>query len=254
MKKNIFLILIILSNCFCNAQNTFKLVRKQTFEKDVFLGYDTHKNLFAITNNQLLKITADKEIAYANYSFGKIHAVDISNPLKIIIFYKDFNNIVIVDNQLNEREIIQVDYDIDFSSNGISDNIWLITSNFKRIQNYNFKTKKVISNSPPITLKNIKNVKSNANNIYLQNKDGIYTYDYLGNLLDSLRFNKINDFQRFKNTFYISTQNEIYKVAADKSILLILSHSNIVNFEIINGDFYIFDGKELSQYSTKTNK
>ena len=254
MTNKLVFVFLLAVNYFSAAQNSYQLVQKYPIDKDLFVGFDSQRNQYTVDTNELLKTSPNAENSYTNYSFGQIHTVDISNPLKIVVHYKDFNNIVILDKQLNEREVIQIDYDIDFASNGSSDNLWLVTSNFQRIQNYNFKTKKVISSSPPIAIKNIEKVKSTANTIYVQNKEGIYTYDYLGNLLDSLPFSDIDDFQYFKNILFIASQNKIYKVGTDKKIKYVLTHSNIVNFEVINGDFYIFDGEELSQYSSTTNK
>jgi hypothetical protein len=254
MTRILVFLFLLAVNYFSTAQNSYQLLRKYAIEKEHFIGFDTQGNQFTVDNNELFKTNTNTEKTYTNYSFGKMHTVDISNPLKIVVCYKDFNNIVILDKQLNEREVLQIDYDIDFASNGSSDNLWLITSNFQHIQNFNFKTKKVISSSPPITIKNIEKVKSTANTIYLQNKDGIFTYDYLGNLLHSLYISDVDDFKYFKNTLFIAIQNKIYKVGADKKIKHILTHSNIINFEVINGDFYIFDGEELSQYSSVTNK
>lgn len=254
MKRILVFLFLLAVNYFSTAQNSYQLLRKYTIQKEHFIGFDTQGNQFTVNNNELFKTNTNTEKTYTNYSFGEIHTVDISNPLKIVVCYKDFNNIVILDKQLNEREVLQIDYDIDFASNGSSDNLWLITSNFQHIQNFNYKTKKIISNSPPIAIKNIEKVKSTANTIYLQNKEGIFTYDYLGNLLHSLYLSDINDFQHFKNYLFIAIQNKIYKVGDDKKIKHILTHSNIINFEIINGDFYIFDGEELSQYSSVTNK
>ena len=251
--KLVFLFLLAM-HCLSTAQNSYQLVNKYPIDSDLFIGHDTQGNQYTVNDNELLKVSPNTENVYTNYSLGQIHTVDISNPLKIVVHYKDFNNIVILDKQLNEREVVQIDYDIDFASNGSSDNLWLITSNFQHIQNYNFKTNKVISSSPPIALKQIERVKSTANTIYIQNKEGIFSYDYLGNLLDSFNFSHIVDFQHFKNTLFFASQNKLYKVGTDKKIKSILTHSNIVNFEVINGDFYIFDGEELSQYSSSKNE
>lgn len=40
--------------------------------------------------------------------FGKLYSIDVSNPLKVILFYRDFGTIVILDRLLNNRNSIDV--------------------------------------------------------------------------------------------------------------------------------------------------
>lgn len=40
--------------------------------------------------------------------FGKVHAIDVSNPLKVLLFYKDFGTIVVLDRFLNNRLTIDL--------------------------------------------------------------------------------------------------------------------------------------------------
>ena len=43
---------------------------------------------------------------YKNVVLGKITAVDIINPLQIVLFYEQFNTVILLDNQLNEIQKI----------------------------------------------------------------------------------------------------------------------------------------------------
>jgi hypothetical protein len=46
--------------------------------------------------------SARETFVYQNFSLGKITKVDLQNPLKIVLFYENFNTVVTLDNQLNE--------------------------------------------------------------------------------------------------------------------------------------------------------
>ncbi len=73
---------------------------------DDFIGFDGFGNCFYIQNNVIHKKAESSVLQYQNLSLGKITKVDITNPLKIIVFYKDFNSVVVLDNQLNEIQRI----------------------------------------------------------------------------------------------------------------------------------------------------
>ncbi|MBC6491624.1 hypothetical protein ACFSQD_12130 [Flavihumibacter stibioxidans] len=40
--------------------------------------------------------------------FGKLYSIDVSNPLKVLLFYKDFGTIVVLDRFLNQRNTIDL--------------------------------------------------------------------------------------------------------------------------------------------------
>jgi hypothetical protein len=40
--------------------------------------------------------------------FGKLHSIDVSNPLKVLLFYKDFGTIIILDRLLNVKTILNL--------------------------------------------------------------------------------------------------------------------------------------------------
>lgn len=73
---------------------------------DDFIGFDGFGNCFYVQNNVVHKKVESSVLQYQNLSLGKITKVDITNPLKIIVFYKDFNSVVVLDNQLNEIQRI----------------------------------------------------------------------------------------------------------------------------------------------------
>ena len=69
---------------------------------DSFLGYDVFGAYYFIKNNVLNKSKEAMTWQYKNPALGKISRVDLQNPLKIVLFYENFNTVVVLDNQLNE--------------------------------------------------------------------------------------------------------------------------------------------------------
>ena len=82
-------------------------------DADYFVGFDGFDNYFYVKDNILFKKKTSAFLQYQNLSLGKLTKVDITNPLKIVLYYEEFNAVIIVDNQLNEIQ------KIDFSKNEI---------------------------------------------------------------------------------------------------------------------------------------
>ena len=102
-------------------------------EADEYIGFDGFKNYFYIKNNVLFKKNDQKTFQYQNLSLGKISKVDILNPLKVLVFYANFNTVVLLDSQLNEIEKFNFsDYDtpIMASAVGVSgqNKLWIYNS------------------------------------------------------------------------------------------------------------------------------
>jgi len=114
--KKLVLLLFIASFSMVSSQNQ----KLASFEKDrlvldgaEFLGYDSFGFYYTIKNNVFSKIDVRVTLEYKNISLGKISKVDLKNPLKIVLFYENFNTVVTLDNQLNETQ------KINFSENTI---------------------------------------------------------------------------------------------------------------------------------------
>ncbi len=108
MKKTIYIFFLVLS-ALLNGQTTKIEATKMGelyFGADEFVGYDGFGNCFYIKNNVLFKKFEETTFQYQNLALGKIAKVDILNPLKIVIFYSEFNAVVVVDNQMNEIQKI----------------------------------------------------------------------------------------------------------------------------------------------------
>ncbi len=102
-------------------------------EADDYIGFDGFKNYFYVKNNVLFKKNEQKTFQYQNLSLGKISKVDLLNPLKVLVFYENFNTVVLLDSQLSEIEKFNFsDYDtpIMASAVGVSgqNKLWIYNS------------------------------------------------------------------------------------------------------------------------------
>ncbi|KAB1154308.1 hypothetical protein [Flavobacterium luteum] len=107
--KNLIYLLVLFYAVLLSAQDKkWSLTKRDTiaFHADDYIGFDPFGAQYYIKNNVFIKKTKSQIWQYKNLSFGKISNVDIQNPLNIVLFYEDFNTVILLDNQLNETQRI----------------------------------------------------------------------------------------------------------------------------------------------------
>lgn len=64
---------------------------------------DNLNNIYSISDNTISQLDIYGKIKsnYSNYSLGKIHYFDTSDPMRKIVFFKDHNQLVFLDNNLS---------------------------------------------------------------------------------------------------------------------------------------------------------
>lgn len=91
---------------FAQSDTSFLLVR--THSGDIAsVAIDNLDNLYVVSSTGQLKKFNGRGDSVAVFSgiraFGKLQAVDVTNPLKPLLFYKDFSTVVILDRLLASR-------------------------------------------------------------------------------------------------------------------------------------------------------
>lgn len=105
------LLLLLAAQPGYGQHDSARLLRR--FGSDVVqLAVDNLNNLYLISSaGQLKKLTAtgDSVGVYNGVKrFGTPEALDVTNPLKLLLFYKDFSNVVVLDRLLSFRAAIDL--------------------------------------------------------------------------------------------------------------------------------------------------
>jgi glutaredoxin-related protein len=100
----LFLMIFCWLSVFSQGDSSFQLVR--TLKGDIAdFTVDNLDNVYILTSrNQVKKFNANGDsVAVFNdvRKFGKATLVDVSNPLKVLLYYKDFATVVMLDRFLN---------------------------------------------------------------------------------------------------------------------------------------------------------
>ncbi len=85
-----------------NVGTTYNLVCKIPFEGGSFTT-DNLQNIYLFHGNSLRKYSSQGKLlcTHSDKSYGTITSVDVNDPMKILVFYKDFPEVVLLDNTLS---------------------------------------------------------------------------------------------------------------------------------------------------------
>ena len=256
----IFLFLFYCSLCVCQSPSiNALLISTKKLDQKTSIGFDGMGNEYYIDYNVLSKQNESQNWEYKNLALGKITSVDFINPLKIVVFYEDFNTIVLLDNQLNEIQKInffEIDNSILVSNIGMcaQNQIWLYNAVNQKIVLYNFvnKTFKAIGNPIQETLKHLQ---TDFNNLYwIDKNNNWYSIDIFGRVtLIALvpSFDKIQIIDNEK-LLYVKDGSVFYMNNKSNSILKIeIVEKSFENFYYKDQILAIFTNQLITNYKIK---
>ncbi|MGJ8683581.1 MAG: hypothetical protein ACSHWW_03095 [Nonlabens sp.] len=176
--KWIFLF-FILSACFSQAQITS--TEGIPLECDNFYGIDDFVNIYYSTDNVLYKNSVKDEFQFYDIQLGDIASVDIINPLKILVFYRDTQTLVFLDNRLNEQ--LRINFNtlkpqrfIEHARLAGERRLWLYNLDMSRVELYDYVNNKVINSTTPLSSNAIA-MQSDYNFCHVITEKGIVTFN-----------------------------------------------------------------------------
>jgi len=172
MKKLVVLLLVSYFG-LASAQDLeipVKLLSNSKNAPQRYLGTDNFGWTYTIADNEFKKEKDGLKLKYRTLSLGEIYKVDIQNPLQLVLFYRKFNTVVLLDNQLNETKRINFSnlpesLVIEAAGLASQNRLWLYDINTQQLGlfdlgQYSFKTI-----TPPFT-DNIKYYQNDYNYFY----------------------------------------------------------------------------------------
>jgi len=109
MGRNFLLIITIFYTCVysnLNGQDTLELSHQITLPDSGKITIDQMGILYLIKGLEVIKLDKKGSVLnrYSNNILGDITHIDVSNPLQILLFYRDQSQIVFLDNTLSEQK------------------------------------------------------------------------------------------------------------------------------------------------------
>ncbi|MBA4167948.1 MAG: hypothetical protein H0X41_10470, partial [Chitinophagaceae bacterium] len=174
-------------------------------------------------NGQLKKLlpNGDSAAVFNNVrKYGKVYSVDVTNPLKVLLYYKDFETVVTLDRFLNARSTLDLRQQnlqqVKAVGQSYDNNIWVfdeLESKLKKIsddgrlldQSNDFRTIFDSMPSPDVIIDQDKSV-------YLYDPlKGIYIFDYYGAYKSRIPFTGWMDFKVINKALVGRDGNFLYR-------------------------------------------
>ena len=222
--RSIILFLLMAASVSLSAQanDTFRLVK--TFQAEITdFSVDHLGNVYLLlANGRLKKVsTGGDSLAVFNEvrRYGRVYAIDVSNPLKVLLYYKDFGTILVLDRFLNIRTTIDLRklgmFQVSIIAQSYDNNIWIfdeLDSRVKRIGDDGrmidqFNDFRMLFDSVPKPQFMV------DQNKYLYLYDpakGVYIFDYFGTFRNRISLTSWIDFTVINNTVYGRDANNLY--------------------------------------------
>lgn len=225
-----------------------------SLQADRFIGKDSFNNYYSVKENNFIKTALNKNWEYKNVALGKLTSVDILNPLQIVLFYKEYNTIVIVDNQLSEIQRINGnDYNLVFEACRLSiqNKLWFFDMLSLKIGMFNLEDNLYSFISTPLN-ETIQNYNSNYNRFYwVDNQNENYSISFFGKVKSLGKIPNYDTIQFISDTIFVyKTGNELFYVTREtnKSYQIRIDEKSFLNF-FINGEILsIFTNNKVINY------
>lgn len=215
------------------------------FEKDAVYKMDTSKNLLF---QQSLK------------SYGEITDMDVINPMKYLVFFREQQAIGFFDNTFTPYQTgtrlsdLQVSYATLVCYSMQFDRFWVFDQDNSKLILFNTDGKRSLETenlNGLIGLQDPIQMLERNGHLYIVDKDkGVYIFDMFGSLINFIPVKGIQWIQVDTDNFYFVLDKNLgvhnFRTKSSFKIPLILNFQSL--FQIVKGKFYLTIGKEMHQY------
>ena len=227
---------------------------------------DNLGNIYFVNDDQLSKFDSQGNLlrTYGNKSAGKITFVDVSNPMKILIYYKDFSQIIFLDNTLSiTGDPILLDR-LDMGQSTLActsynSSFWLYEPQlaqlirFDAVLNLSEKSGNIIQSTGNEINPNFLIEENNF--IYLNDpKIGILQFDRYGGYMKTIPVKDLISFQVMDNKIFYLVNHSIiksYNLKNFEESEINLPEKNINSFWIGRNKIYLQSDEKLNVYTIK---
>jgi hypothetical protein len=188
-----------------------------------FILTDAIGNIYSVKGNNITSYNNEgqKLFSYANPFMGNISYVDVKDPMRILLFFKDFNKVVFLSNKLAELgspiELDNAGYSgVSICCNSHLGGFWLFDSQTLQLVHLNLNLEAVHKGT---VLSNIfKNTQElpiqlieDNDMIYMSlPKTGLLIFDKFGAYQKTLPITNIGRFQTFGDKIILYSNNQFY--------------------------------------------
>lgn len=257
--RKIVLLLLISVSVFAQEQKINAVKTGQFYASaDDYSGHDNFGFQYLIKDNTFIKTNGKDKLEFRKLAFGKLMRVDIQNPLLMVLFYENFNAVVLLDNQLNEVKSInfnELSTPVIARAVGLAsqNRLWVYDSMTQQIGLYDYLKNTYQALSTPLK-ESIRHYQTDFNHFqWADAKSTWFACDLFGKVTE---LGKVPDFDQVyftQNEYFVFSKsgklfvknlknNMIYTISgidnsqkkfyAEAQILSIFTSSGITNYKI----------------------
>jgi hypothetical protein len=262
MKK--ILVIIILLSCAAFRANDYILLN--TIKAPVsFMTTDNLGYLYVLVNNEFRRYDEKGNLlkTFSDKSHGNIDFVDVTDPLKILLYFRDFRQILFLDNTLSVKTdpIVLDDLQLmqpTLACTSYDNGFWVYDQpdfQLMRFDQYLNNTNQS-GNLAQLTGIEIKPefLIETGGKVYLSDTaNGIFIFDKYGTYSKKLPFKNISSFQVVDdNIIYSTASHEIrYNVKTFEAQTLDLPEKNVISTRYEKDRLFVHDSASVKVYSIK---
>ncbi len=227
------LLLIFLS--FQQSSNPLTIIKKHND-----FAVDHMGNIYLVNESELLKYLPSGQYynRYSNLKLGTISSLDATNSLRLLLFYKNYQQIVFLDNQLSVKNqavsLEEMGYEqTELVCQSANNGFWIFNKANNEILRFDEDLKRLVATG---NLKQILQREMNPNFMTEHNgylflncpESGIYVFDMFGTFNKVIALKNLSHFQVNDGLVYYVRQNKVfsyhYKLFEEASDTLQLSN------------------------------
>lgn len=253
--KNVYIFLFLCCSFPFYAQTIkAECIAQIPFKSDHFVGVDKFDNLYGIQKNVFFKLEGDKKYQFTDLQLGKLTSVDILNPLKIVLFYKDMNTVVLIDDRLNEIKRINFNTlkefrTVEFVNTGNNQNLWIFNVDLQELEVFDYNRNTISAHTQPLFDK-VTQQKSGFNNCWILSEENLYQFNSYGSLIQKIPQENIHSIAVDKDKVVALKEGRLIIFSDELNTFVPLSISEIAvkDFYYHNENLYLYDGKAINKY------
>lgn len=226
---------------------------------------DYLNSFYYVSEENLYRLSADGRPTGSHTAkiYGNIYSVDPTNPMKTLVYYRDFNTIMFLDNMMTQvgDPVMLQDLGLERTSvvsRSYNNGIWVFDSGNNELirldaqLNISHRTGRLnqVTGFIPEPVSMIER----NNKLFMNDPQrGIHVFDIYGTFLKTLPFKELNDFDVYEEKlFYIGNDSlHSYDLRYLSDSAIALPGKDSYSVRILGDRALIKSGKKLSLYSTR---
>jgi hypothetical protein len=260
----IFAALLLTGNVAAAQKDSLVLLKKISVTATDF-AVDPLGNCYFVTANDQLKKVNDRGDSLGVFNltkkYGKLSYIDVSNPLKVLLFFKDYATLITIDRFMNVINTLDLRkrniYQLKAVTTSYDNQLWFYDEQDAKIKKMNDNgqvTAETVDLRQQLDeLPSPEIITDREGLLYLYDSaKGVYVFDYYGTLKTHIPLTGWSHFHAFNKTVYGIAGGQLMKHALNSPLTASTPLQNslppFTKMEVIYGRVYFLHANGVSVY------